>query len=338
MRTLKRREGLAVAVGNDSWLSRSAKAVGIREVAVISVAIFLALLSSWGYYVKSLEVNELHSRLVIFETQSVEQSNALAELDVLLTELKAQIILEEEQFEGITSALRQEIEALKWRPPGLETTGATNSSSALSGRIAYLTFDDGPLNATPKILEVLKEHEVKATFFVNGRENDYALRTYKRIVAEGHAIGNHTYSHEYDKVYSSVSGFISEVEELQKLVSETTGVTPEILRFPAGSDNRVSYQFSGKNLMPSLTRVVQAMGIQYIDWNVTSASASSSATMESIYDHVIAGCEGRDMVNILFHETEAVALALPAIIEELKQQGYSFAVLTRTSPSMQFLR
>ncbi|MDP3487162.1 MAG: polysaccharide deacetylase family protein, partial [Bacillota bacterium] len=209
---------------------------------------------------------------------------------------------------------------------------------ATTGKIAYLTFDDGPLAATAQILNVLKEHDVKATFFVNGRDSDYALHMYKRMVAEGHAVGNHTYSHEYDKVYSSVSGFIAEVEQLQMLVYETTGIAPEILRFPAGSDNRVSFRYSGRDLMPTLTRVVRAMGMQYFDWNVTSGSANAAATAESVYTSVIDGCQGKSVVNILFHESRVVALALPSIIEELKLQGYSFAALTTTSPAMQFLR
>ena len=338
VRILHRQEDAAFSSGNYSKLTRLVKAVGTKELAVIAITILLALLSSWGYYLKSAEVSKAYSRLDLADAHNINQANALSELNSLLADLQLEMALNEELFNEMTSALRQEIDTLKGRLPLSGLVGPASGGKAPTGKIAYLTFDDGPLTATADILNVLKEYDVKATFFVNGRDSNYSLRMYKRMVAEGHAIGNHTYSHEYEKVYSSVSGFVAEVEQLQRLVYETTGITPEIMRFPAGSDNRVSFSYSGQDLMPSLTRVVQAMGMQYFDWNVTSGSASAASTADSVYNYVIEGCQGRSVVNILFHETRVVAEALPLIIEELRLQGYSFAVLTKTSPAMQFLR
>ena len=332
MRILHRQDDVVVSVGNDSRLQRMAKALGTKEAAIVAIAVLLAMLSSWGYYLRSVEVSKLSSHLEVIVAQGSNQAESLSELNGLLADLETQMALDEQQYSEITGALRQEIDALKRRP------SVIGPSIATTGKIAYLTFDDGPLTATADILDVLKEHDVKATFFVNGRDSNYALRMYKRMVAEGHAIGNHTYSHEYDKVYTSVSGFIAEVEQLQMLLYEATDIAPEILRFPAGSDNRVSFGYSGKDLMPTLIRVVRAMGMQYFDWNVTSGSASAAATTESVYDSVISGCQERPIVNILFHETRVVAEVLPAIIEELKLQGYSFAALTTSSPAIQFLR
>ena len=325
-------------VGQDNRLLKIAKSLGSKESVLVAAAVVLTLLSSWGYYLKLQEVSGLHSSLAIAEAHIEAKTSALRELNDVLAEVETQMALNEEQYSTITSALRQEISALKERLSLPGPSGAVTPAPSSTAKTAYLTFDDGPLTATSQILDVLKEHDVRATFFVNGRSNGYSLGMYKRMVAEGHAIGNHTYSHEYDKVYSSVSGFVSEVEQLQKLVFEATGIVPEIFRFPAGSDNRVSFGYSGKDLMPTLTRVVNAMGMQYFDWNVTSGSASSAATTESIYASVIDGCQGKSVVNILFHETSAVAEALPLIIEELMLQGYSFAPLTVSSPAMQFLR
>lgn len=327
-----------MTIDDDRRSMRVIRAAGTREVLTVSVAILLVLLSSWGYYVKSVEVNKLTSRLAVAESGSAEQVEALKQLSNSLADLEAEMATEQHQYSVITNALRQEVQTLKALLFGLGSSGGIDAGTAPSAKTAYLTFDDGPLAATTQILDVLKEHGVKATFFVNGRDSGYAFNMYRRMVNEGHAIGNHTYSHEYDKVYSSISGFVAEVEQLQRLVYGATGVTPEVLRFPAGSDNRVTISYAGKDLMSTLTRVVHAMGMQYFDWNVTSASANVSATKESVYANVINGCKDKNVVNILFHETRTVAEALPAIITELKQQGYIFSSLTAKSPAIQFLR
>jgi len=316
---------------SESRRARAAKTVFAREMYVAAIAIVLLCALSWGLYAKSQAVSALQPVVTNMEEQIAAYIDEVATLQGLLAGLEEKMVKDEEQSKALINALRQEIAVLQKRA----TTAVPKINT---DKIAYLTFDDGPLAAVSQILDVLKEYNVKATFFVNGRDYDYALRMYKRMVAEGHAIGNHTYSHEYDKIYSSVSGFVAEVEQLQDLITQTTGVTPEILRFPGGSDNKMSFTYSGKDLMPTLTRVVQAMGMQYFDWNVSSASASTLATAESVYESVINGCKGKNVVNILFHETNVVAEALPAIIEELTEQGYTFASLTKSSYSIQFLR
>lgn len=335
-----RKAGVVVSTEGESRFlrARATRAASSREIAIIAVAILLVIVSSWGFYTKSMDVNTLQPVVGDLEEQLDSYSSKISELNALLAQLEEQIAHDEQEYKETTNVLRQEIEALKKRLYG---TGLGNTSlpqSTLPGKTAYLTFDDGPLAATAQILDILKEHDVKATFFVNGRDSDYALRMYKRMANEGHAIGNHSYSHEYNKVYKSIGAFVNEVEQLQDLIYQTTGKTPEVLRFPGGSDTRVSVIHSGRDLMPTLTKIVQVMGLQYFDWNVTSASASVSATAESIYNSVIDGCQGKNTVNILFHETRLVAEALPAIIEELKEQGYVFATLTRNSPVVQFLR
>ena len=113
------------------------------------------------------------------------------------------------------------------------------SSKTVTRKRAYLTFDDGPSDQTGEILDILKEHNVKATFFVIGRNERY-YPMYKRIVEEGHTLAIHSYSHEYSTIYASYDNFVNDVEELRKLLYDVTGVDCRYYRFPGGSSNRVT--------------------------------------------------------------------------------------------------
>lgn len=97
-------------------------------------------------------------------------------------------------------------------------------------RKVYLTFDDGPSSNTARILDILAEYDVKATFFVVGKEEEKYQELYKRIVDEGHTLGMHSYSHKYDEIYQSVDSFAQDMSKLQEFLYETTGVWCKILQ------------------------------------------------------------------------------------------------------------
>jgi len=105
-------------------------------------------------------------------------------------------------------------------------------------KICYLTFDDGPdAENTAYILDVLKEHNAKATFFVVYKDYKEERALYKRIAEEGHTIGVHTASHNYNKIYASVEDYLDDFERCSEQIESVTGVKPEIFRFPGGSVN-----------------------------------------------------------------------------------------------------
>lgn len=104
----------------------------------------------------------------------------------------------------------------------------------------YLTFDDGPSSNTDAILDILREYDVKATFFVVGKTDERSKAAYQRIVAEGHTLAMHSYSHNYSEVYASKESFINDLTSLQEYLYEVTGVWPRFYRFPGGSSNVVS--------------------------------------------------------------------------------------------------
>lgn len=199
-------------------------------------------------------------------------------------------------------------------------------------RIAYLTFDDGPSENTVKVLDVLKEYEVKGTFFVNGKDTPFARYVYKRIVKEGHALGNHTYSHTYRQIYKSVDSFFADMLKLEELLDEVAGVRPRIMRFPGGSTNTISRSVSGRDIMKELIQAVTEAGYMYTDWNVCAFDAYKPPPSEAtIAANVLHQSKDKDVVCVLFHDSDfnhTTPGALPQIIEGLREMGFLFEVIT----------
>ncbi len=207
-------------------------------------------------------------------------------------------------------------------------------------RIAYLTFDDGPSAITPKILDILRNYDVKATFFVIGVDTEFGRDMYRRIAQEGHAIGNHTYSHDYSQIYLSQEAFMEDFYKLEDLLWEVVGIRPKIMRFPGGSANHSSHDYAGPDFMEGMTDRIVEEGYQYFDWNVTSGdTAQTIVFQEEIINNVLAGIEGKDEAMILFHDlgTKKTTLkALPVIIEHLKEEGFAFRSVCKNTPGFRF--
>lgn len=189
-----------------------------------------------------------------------------------------------------------------------------------SGKKVYLTFDDGPSSNTDQILDILKDYDVKATFFVVGKTNERSVKAYQRIVEEGHTLAMHSYSHRYDEIYESKEAFARDLNSLQEYLYETTGVWPRIYRFPGGSSNTVS-----KVDMQELIEYLTDIGITYFDWNVASGDAvSRTLPAETIVNNCLSGIEKQKESVILMHDASnkgTTIEALPQIIEAIQEQG-----------------
>ncbi|SHI68285.1 Peptidoglycan/xylan/chitin deacetylase, PgdA/CDA1 family [Geosporobacter subterraneus DSM 17957] len=251
---------------------------------------------------------------------------------------KAQMLQEKVQLEQALEALKQENDKIQKEMEALKEPVANQKTETLKvsqNKTAYLTFDDGPSSNTIKILDILKKYEIKATFFVIGSETESSKKIYRRIVEEGHVIGNHTYSHNYNKIYASVENFMEDIWKLEALLEEVAGVKPKIIRFPGGSKNQASSRAGGKGLMADLITRLQEEGYQYFDWNVTSKDASAvTPDKEIIVRSVLEGIQGKKEAIILFHDNApktTTVEALPEIIEALLEKGYKFEVLSETS-------
>ncbi len=189
-----------------------------------------------------------------------------------------------------------------------------------SGKKVYLTFDDGPSSNTDQILDILKDYDVKATFFVVGKTDERSVKAYQRIIEEGHTLAMHSYSHKYDEIYESKEAFARDLNSLQEYLYETTGVWPRIYRFPGGSSNTVS-----KVDMQELIEYLTDIGITYFDWNVASGDAvSRTLPAETIVNNCLSGIEKQKESVILMHDASnkgTTIEALPQIIEAIQEQG-----------------
>ncbi len=193
------------------------------------------------------------------------------------------------------------------------------STEPVKIRNVYLTFDDGPSVYTGDILDILKEYDVKATFFVVGKEGEKNEALYKRIVEEGHTLGMHSYSHRYKEIYASEEDFAKDFEKLQDYLYDITGVESRFYRFPGGSSNTVS-----KIDMSTFIDYLDTQGIAYFDWNVSSGDASSGGiSVEQIIDNCVGNAEYYNNMVILMHDSQekrTTVDALPGVIEKLLAQ------------------
>lgn len=206
-------------------------------------------------------------------------------------------------------------------------------------KIAYLTFDDGPSENTEEILKILKEYDVKATFFVNGHTNYSYL--YKQITDDGHALGNHTYSHDYNKVYSSAYNYKMDTIKLDEYLTEITGKEPtHILRYPGGSNNTISHNYGGSEIMNTVIKEMNTTDYKYFDWNVDSTDASTYCQDKNkIVQAVLSESSQTKHAVILMHDLTpkiTTVQALPEIITGLKNQGFIFDVLSKNAYAPQF--
>lgn len=200
-----------------------------------------------------------------------------------------------------------------------------------TGKVIYLTFDDGPGPDTTALLDLLKQYGVKATFFVTNRGSRGELwRMYK----EGHSIGMHSMTHDYNSIYASEEAFFNDLYGIQDIIYRETGTRPTLMRFPGGGSNLVSDFNEG--IMTRLTQAVQDAGFQYFDWNVDSNDAGGARKRETVANNVIAGVQNQRVSIVLQHDIHNFSVeAVEDIIIWGLNNGYRFLPLTANSPTMQ---
>ncbi len=183
-------------------------------------------------------------------------------------------------------------------------------------KVIALTIDDGPWpKTTAEMLDILKRNNVKATFFWVGSALQENPEIAKRVVAEGHAIGNHTWHHWYRKMDEATAK--SEIEKTNDLIYKTTGVKTSFFRPPGGYLNNglAAYAKSQKNSV--------------VMWSVTSADTDPRAKYQVFVKNVIR--DAKPGAIVLMHDgggnRERTVKALPAIVSGLKQQGYRFVTV-----------
>jgi peptidoglycan/xylan/chitin deacetylase (PgdA/CDA1 family) len=207
-----------------------------------------------------------------------------------------------------------------------------------SGKTAYLTFDDGPSAHTPQVLDILKRYNVKAIFFVIGKDTTFSRSMYRRIVNEGHQLGNHSYSHNYSSIYKSVQSFLNDFLRLENLLQNAVGVSTKLIRYPGGSNNTVSHHAVMRQIIDEKSR----RGYTHCDWNVDAGDATSAINNPNlIISNVLEQSVGKLNAVVLLHDADYqkhTSLILAQIIEGLSLQGFNFSVLSKTSFLVQFVK
>jgi peptidoglycan/xylan/chitin deacetylase (PgdA/CDA1 family) len=265
------------------------------------------------------------------------------------------------QVEKLTEALEQQgqLNTLTEQSSKQEDTGAGEVRQALTGRTVeqdmavqeavpsaepevahkvYLTFDDGPSAYTQDILDILDQYDVKATFFVVGKESDYAKEQLRDIVNRGHTLGMHSYSHKYSEVYASVEAFAADFTKLQDYLKEVTGVESTVYRFPGGSSNTVSTLD-----MEEYAKYLDSRNVRFFDWNVSSGDGDSQIlSVEQLVKNSMKDIDTNRVSIILFHdssEKKTTVEALPIIIENiLAMEDTAILPITDDSVPIQHIR
>ena len=198
----------------------------------------------------------------------------------------------------------------------------TYNSGTIGNGTIYFTFDDGPSQGvTNVILDILKDEGVKATFFVTCSGSDSLI---KRIYDEGHTVALHTASHDYAYIYSSVDNYFADLNKVAERVKRITGIDAKIIRFPGGSSNTVSRQYSS-GIMTTLTSMVLDRGYRYFDWNVSAGDAGSARSSSDVYNNVTRNLSKSRANVVLMHDTRGITRdALRDIINYAKANDYAF--------------
>jgi peptidoglycan/xylan/chitin deacetylase (PgdA/CDA1 family) len=192
-----------------------------------------------------------------------------------------------------------------------------NRSRVNGARCVALTFDDGPDPVyTPKLLDLLREKDVKATFFVVGKRADQYPEIVRRASAEGHLVGNHTWSHYPLFCFLMPGRLRTEIERCTESVRRSCGFPPRFFRSPVGLRH------------PLLAPYLENAGLEYISWSIRTLdtfTANSSILAQRILNKAASG----DI--ILLHDhlprgTAAMLQALPRVIDELRERGFEFVL------------
>ena len=198
------------------------------------------------------------------------------------------------------------------------------------GGVIYLTFDDGPGQDTPRLLEILDKYNAKATFFF---VNTPFASTITQVAEAGHTLAMHTATHDFAKIYASEEAYFDDLYKIQAVIEQYSGQSPNFLRFPGGSSNTISRGYSS-GIMTRLTQQVQEQGYIYFDWNVDSQDAGGATTADQVAWNVIEGCSTRTQPVVLLHDIHSYTVdAIEDILIWGQENGYTFQGLTVDSPT-----
>lgn len=291
--------------------------------------------------VQTIDAQRAHITAAAYQSRNTELEAEIEQAQEEKKALEEQNRLLEKQTQGVTLAdqLDSATFAYQTKYPAMIVQEQPLFQPADDGAV-YLTFDDGPSQNTKAILDALKAANAHATFFVVGGNFRGYEDLLKRMVAEGHTIGIHSYTHNYKQVYASVEDYLDDFYKTYDAIYKACGVYPTIFRFPGGSINGHSMQI----YQPLIAELVRR-GFVYYDWSVDSqdeyavnvlAQQNAVATtqdLQNIVDNLCANINGTNHPIVLLHDAGKYGLTaqfLPELLQRIKGLGYSCEALTNT--------
>jgi peptidoglycan/xylan/chitin deacetylase (PgdA/CDA1 family) len=194
----------------------------------------------------------------------------------------------------------------------------------------YLTFDDGPSKLTGQVLDILEKEDVKATFFALGEQAQAHPELVKRIVQDGHSLGNHSYNHVYKELYSDFQIFWDQIQHSEDVFAKIADVRPKLVRAPGGTyTNFDAYYYY----------LLDQAGYTVVDWNVDSGDSKRPHVPVNEIWQTVKESPLEHEINVLFHDGsghESTVEVLPQVIAYYKKLGYAFAPLTTQVKPKQF--
>lgn len=202
-------------------------------------------------------------------------------------------------------------------------------------KFVYLTFDDGPSpNNTNRILDILNRNNIKASFFVVGKNAEMYPEIIKKMDKNNMDIYPHCYNHTYRELYSSKENYFNDLQKCQDIINKITGkrVGCTFIRMPGGSDNLVG----DKDIIASIRNRLLERGIEYVDWNIDSGDATAvRVATDRIKRNVNSEGYKYKVEVVLMHDLDnkdTTTAALESIINEYKALGYKFKTLSEIEP------
>lgn len=306
-------ENTQAAYGRRKRVERLKKCIVLTSRLFKLLPLLLCIFLLFRLQVLSRSLEELSSRVEVLTGETSVQQALMQEL------------LEKIQTTGHgvqeTNVAGRELPGYELSPPEGFVAAASSDSVQYASEEptihkVYLTFDDGPSTNTKEILDILDQYNVKATFFVVGKEEDWAKEALVDIVERGHSLGMHSYSHKYANIYNSVEDFAEDFVKLREYLENVTGVTSNIYRFPGGSSNTIS------NVdMHEFAEYLDSWDVRFYDWNVASGDGGHRLmSVDELVTNSLNGIDDWGTSIILLHDSATkptTVEALPKIIEKI---------------------
>lgn len=319
---------------NRASVNRLKKAILVALILMFLIPTILCLILLTKMHGMEKEIQQLREDFLSKKEQMQAEQAAMTSL---VSEADGQAKLERDR-EGDINMLHQsgsqDVSTTEGQTE--ETTEVSEAAEQIDPatvpeeKRVYLTFDDGPSDDAEAILDILKEKDVKATFFmvINDKSRQSVIR---RMAADGHTLGIHSASHVYSEIYADLDSFRQDVQTVHDLLYDMTGQDVKLYRFPGGSSNRVS-----DVPVDDCIAYLEEAGYTYFDWNASNGDSSGSGyTAEQLEDNVLRYVHNNSGATVVlmhdFKNCPATAESLPHLIDTLREEGYVLLPIDETT-------